>query len=178
MIVLTARIDALAEAAALASGAADYLHTHEISGVLLDSAIRFALRNANSLASIKSSRQFLQNTLDALACEIAILDQYGTIVMVNRAWLEFAEESSDGSKGIGVDYLAICRRALETGDALAGVVIQAITDIRDRKLTNCSLEYPCDSPERKLWFRLDIARFEFHGDARITLTHTDISNHR
>jgi PAS domain S-box-containing protein len=47
-----------------------------------------------SEATLQESQSFLQSTLDALSSHIAVLDESGTIIAVNRSWEHFAEENN------------------------------------------------------------------------------------
>ncbi|MGA2060234.1 MAG: hypothetical protein ABSG67_07105 [Thermoguttaceae bacterium] len=52
-----------------------------------------ALRKTSKEA-LRESRRFAPSIIDALSAHIAILEQAGTIIAVNRAWREFAEANS------------------------------------------------------------------------------------
>ena len=57
--------------------------------------------------------------LNALPAHIAVIDRTGLIVLVNRAWTEFAlANGGDPAKGVavGANYLDVCRGPA-TGDA-------------------------------------------------------------
>ena len=44
-------------------------------------------------AALLETKYFLQSTLDALSANIALLDEHGEILLVNKAWRDFAEQN-------------------------------------------------------------------------------------
>ena len=42
------------------------------------------------MATLRESERFAHSAMDALSAPIAILDEAGTIIAVNRAWRSFA----------------------------------------------------------------------------------------
>ncbi|MEM6675053.1 MAG: hypothetical protein AAF726_19545 [Planctomycetota bacterium] len=63
----------------------------------------------------------LTKALDALPSHAAILDRRARIVAVNAAWKLFAVAAGGDPEatGVGVNYLAVCERAVESGDPRA-----------------------------------------------------------
>ena len=65
--------------------------------------------------ALQASERFARATVDALSAHLAILDERGTILAVNRAWRDFAEaNSAPGSAPLvheGVNYLDVCDAA-------------------------------------------------------------------
>ena len=57
---------------------------------------------------------------DALSAHVAILDQRGTVLAVNRAWEVFAQHNG-GSNDLGTNYLELCCQVQgpDQADALA-----------------------------------------------------------
>ena len=99
------------------------------------------------------------NVLDSLINHIAVLDAQGIIVAVNRTWREFGEKNSlaDSSHGVGMNYLEICKNALnyphgdEAEAALAGILA-----VLSGEKNLFQLEYPCHSPDEKRWFLMTV----------------------
>src|SRR3712207_8120780 len=54
-----------------------------------------------------------QRTLDSLSAHIAIIDESGTIVAVNKAWRHFAQAGGVAEQNYaeGVNYLRVCDSA-------------------------------------------------------------------
>ena len=95
--------------------------------------------------------------LDALPDVIAAISSDGKIVFVNQAWERFGRENGNpnllGAR-VGDDYLSACRDDAGDSEALAQRARGGITDVLHGARDHFSLEYPCDSPGQKRWFRL------------------------
>ena len=48
--------------------------------------------------SLLDAQGFLRSTLDALAAQIAILDEHGAIIEVNAAWNHFAGDNNSSHR--------------------------------------------------------------------------------
>jgi PAS domain-containing protein len=59
---------------------------------------------------LRESERFARSTLDALSAHIAILDETGLIIAVNRAWRDFAQANHPPLSNVceGANYLAVC----------------------------------------------------------------------
>jgi signal transduction histidine kinase len=117
-----------------------------------------------------------QSVIDALPQHLAILDQRGIIVAVNRAWVRFA--MSNGAKsidsvGVGANYLDICQACSKDCDD-AMKVSAGIRGILSGDEQCFQMEYPCDSQTEKRWFLLDIVPLS--GPIRgAVMSHMDIT---
>src|SRR5512135_1809122 len=123
---------------------------------------------------------FIRAVLDSLLANICVLDQEATITAVNQAWERFARENGDAalvSTGIGINYLAVCRRAMARGCGDAGEALRGIEAILRGELSQFTLEYPCDSPSQQRWFLLSAGPLTgTHG--RAVISHLDITQRR
>ncbi|MZP30812.1 PAS domain S-box protein [Heliobacterium undosum] len=92
--------------------------------------------------------------LDALTAHIAVIDNKGTIIAVNRAWSEFAHANGadEAQTGVGANYLTACDTAhgddADLAARFAGGIRAVIAGERDM----FALEYPCHSPQEQRWF--------------------------
>ncbi len=112
----------------------------------------------------------MQDVLDAIPEEVALLDDSGVIAMTNAAWRSFAEEGdSPEPLGPGADYLAACEGApwseglSEVGPALR----ELFAGTRDSFL----IEYPYHSPTQKRHFTLHAERLP----GGVLLIHKDVT---
>jgi PAS domain S-box-containing protein len=116
----------------------------------------------------------LPGIIDALDGNVAVLDRNGVVVLVNRAWREFAERNgAPGMQGCGpgTNYLSVCRDGA-LSDAVAQRALHGLTAVLAGSQPAFALEYRCDSPEEKRWFRMHVAPI----DERHTLvTHVKLS---
>ena len=95
-----------------------------MSAVQATRQIKRARRDALAL---RASDEFSRATLDALPAQIAIIDQFGTVVAVNRAWRQFSagdaviERVQEGGNFRAACDLATGRRTHEAAAIAAAV---------------------------------------------------------
>ena len=91
-------------------------------------------------------RDFSQAILDSLAAHIAVIDNNGLIISVNKSWMEFYKDNKNNSENnfIGENYLIVCQKDLKDG----------IEDVLNGKQKQFTFEYPCHSPQQLRWFLL------------------------
>lgn len=122
-----------------------------------------------SLRLEQEVRQRLQQVIDSLVEEIAVIGQAGDIRFVNRAWTRFATANSADPAairlGVGVNYLDACRSVPEIRAGLAAVL--------QGEQEQFSIEYPCHSATEQRWFMLHAARLA-DGDGAV-ISHVDVT---
>jgi len=129
---------------------------------------------------LMDSERFLRSTLDGLTAHIAVLDQRGGIVLVNRAWRDFAEANGIPAELVseGTSYLSACSQAQgdfsEGADAFARGIEEVVSGKRDLY----SLEYPCPSPDRERWFVGRVSPFGEEIPRRVVVSHWDITERK
>ena len=114
--------------------------------------------------------------IDPLRDAIAVLDEHGVIVSVNGVWRDFAESNGGSTvlaSGVGLDYLAVVRRAAGS-DVLAAAVLQGLEEILNGQQSMFTLEYPCHSPDRERWFEL----YATPSATGVIVGHRDISTRK
>ncbi|MBM6581478.1 PAS domain S-box protein [Microvirga sp. BT689] len=117
-----------------------------------------------------------QCILDALAGPVAVLDQAGTIIAVNRAWHEFGQANQAGGEDhIGANYLDICDRVSGVDAACARAAAAGIRSVLSGQPA-FSLDYACHSPTEQRWFQLRASRLVHQGAAYAVVRHNDITN--
>jgi len=129
---------------------------------------------------LKKSEIFARATLDALSTNIAILNEKGIIIAVNRSWREFALNNSMDISPMseGVNYLEVCDLSDGGNSDEAGLVAAGIREIISGNQKEFSLEYPCHSPEEKRWFNMLVTRFEYNGAIRVVVAHENITKRK
>lgn len=150
-------------------------------GVVVDDPEPTLRAGREALDGVVAHRLLAQATVDALAAELAILDEDGRILMVNRAWREFgAANDEDGRDFVGTSYLAVCDAAAPgtggAGDARA--VAAALRELIAGRRERFEVEYPCHSPTERRWFMARAARFTAGGVPRVVITHENITARR
>jgi PAS domain S-box-containing protein len=129
---------------------------------------------------LEGSERFAHAILDSLTAHIAVLDENGQIIAVNKAWRDFAAANSAVMDNVceGADYLAVCNAA-EGKERLEGRTfydgIRAVMEGRQKVFT---LEYPCHSPEEKRWFAGRVTRFAGSESVRIVVAHENITERK
>jgi len=120
----------------------------------------------------------LAEATNSLSANIAILDETGTIIAVNRNWRTFVENNSalhhvNGCEG--VNYLEVCDRAIGTESAEAKAVAAGIRAVMRGDQKEFELEYPCHSLTEKRWFIVRVTRLSGDGLACVVVSHENIS---
>jgi diguanylate cyclase (GGDEF)-like protein len=118
--------------------------------------------------------------LDSLEEQIAVIDQEGTIIYVNRAWMKFGIENGLSSEigGVGSNYLKVCHASDGSGDSLAGETAQGIRDVLSGKPASFYLEYPCHGPEERRWFMMRATTLQGDTSGLCVISHHNITQRR
>ena len=114
--------------------------------------------------------------IDALPENIAVLDEQGTIVMVNKAWNQFAlENGGDPNSGLGVgcNYLMACTGKPDDSLDARGDAVDVNLRLRhvlEGRAQTFSTEYACHSPDKERWFVMNVAAIQ-HPNMRAVVSH-------
>jgi PAS domain S-box-containing protein len=130
--------------------------------------------------ALRESGRFAQATVDALSAHIAVLDETGTVIAVNRAWRDFAEANGPVLSNVneGANCLSVCDAARGPYSEEAAIVATGIRDVISGARSEFKIEYPCHSPDTKRWFVCRVSRFSGLGAPRIVFAHEDITERR
>ncbi|HET7270812.1 MAG TPA: PAS domain S-box protein [Rubrobacter sp.] len=145
-------------------------NTREGNGVISDGAGREDGAMGEVLAGV---------ALENLPARVAIIDELGIIVAVNRAWHEFA--ATDGvaaSATEGVNYLKSFEAASGDGAQEAARFAEGIRSVLSGERQEFTVEYPCHSSGERRWFIGSVVCLHV-GDARwAVITHEDITGRK
>ena len=149
-----------------------------VNAVLLNATDTTHYKRAE--ASLQANERFNRETLDALNVNIAILDENGLIVAVNRAWREFARSNGMGPALVseGADYLTVCDTAVNVDSEEACNAAAGIRAVMRGERDFFSLEYPCHSPDEQRWFMMQVTRFGGEGPVRVVVAHENITERK
>lgn len=116
--------------------------------------------------------------LDAIPDAAAVIDSTGVIVGVNRAWAGFSRDNDgeEATTSLGVNYVAVCRRAAAAGDADAARCLSDLQAVLAGESRERDLEYACATPEAVLWFTTRITAIP--GSSLALVTHVDITRQK
>jgi diguanylate cyclase (GGDEF)-like protein len=104
--------------------------------------------------AILHSKGFAVAVIDALSSHICVVDRYGVITAVNRAWRNFREQNAGNacSTDIGAHYLETCKRAEGPGSEEADAFAEGVQSVLAGGSELFGLEYPCHSATKARWF--------------------------
>ncbi len=150
----------------------------QLSGIIGISSDISHLKSVET--ALRESERFARATVDALAANIAILDETGQIIAVNQSWINFAREndSPDEQAYLGANYLDVCHRADTKYFPEASEVAVGIQAIMSGEQIMFTLEYACHSPTEQRWFTLSVTRFHGDGPLRVVVAHKNITERR
>ena len=112
------------------------------------------------IVALHEREAFAQTIQNSMPAHISVLDTKGVIVTVNNAWKQFAQDNNApdlAQTSLGVSYRDVCAAAVgqPSGDE-AGPAWAGIEAVLNKQLSTFSLDYPCDSPTQKRWFRMSV----------------------
>ena len=131
--------------------------------------------------TLQSSVVFARSILDSLSSQVAILDEKGVIVAVNRAWEKFAQENGaplHQRKGIGINYMRLCEGAEGAGAEDAILMAQGIRAVMEGRIEQFEHEYPCHAPHEERWFTGRVTRMEYGGRLYLVVAHENITKRK
>ena len=128
--------------------------------------------------ALQESERFAHATTDALAGHLAILDENGTIVAVNRPWREHARAHSSNAEALceGANYLAVCDQAAAAGCADAAAFAAGIRSVLHGGQVEFTLEYTSYAKNSDRWYSGKVTRFPDGGPARLVVVHDNITD--
>jgi len=153
---------------------------------LIADQVAAALENARLFDShlqaeeLRREHRFLQATIDALAAQIAILDENGRIMAVNASWRRLAEANHypNPDWGLGLNYLEVSQAASGPNAQEAPIVAEGIRQVIAGQQRQFYLEYPAHSPFQKQWYGVRVTRFQNEGRIWAVIAHEDVTERR
>jgi PAS domain S-box-containing protein len=121
-----------------------------------------------------------QRTLDSLSAHIAIIEETGTIVAVNKAWRDFARANGAAAQSYteGANYLLVCDSAAGAHSEEAAPFAAGIRSVLSGEREEFELEYPCHSPSEQRWYIGRVTRFAADGPPRAVVAHENITERK
>lgn len=129
------------------------------------------------LAAVRS-QHFLQAGLDALDAHIAVLDDQGLIIQVNRAWCTFADENQFEMPEYGIGQSYFGRGGITCDSVEKTPPLRGIREVVRGEKSSFQMEYPCHSPSERRWFMVRANRFQQLNREWVVVMHSNISQRR
>jgi PAS domain S-box-containing protein len=123
---------------------------------------------------------FNRAVLNSLTSHIAVVDKLGIIIATNEAWDHFAQEIGDPfliQTAIDSNHLPITGSALKTGDTDAEKALRGLQNVLGGSAKFFSLEYPCQLPNRRLWFLMRVTPLAGTSGGAV-ISHTNITDQK
>lgn len=143
-----------------------------------DAAPSFVLV-VRDITQTRRIQAFIQTILDSLGQSLAVVDGAGNILHVNAAWRAFAAQNAGDPElsGVGSNYLAVCDRAVRSGDESAAAILDGLKGVLTGRVPSYLQEYPCHAPSgRQRWFILQATPLR-DGDGAV-LAHVDVTERK
>jgi diguanylate cyclase (GGDEF)-like protein len=128
---------------------------------------------AETQQALQDSECFAQAAFDALSAHVLVLDEFGTILMVNRSLCEFT-----GRDPTGQNYLAVCDSAGGPMDRDAIPFAAGIRSVINNETTQFRLEYPSRTDRGEHWFIGKVTRYACDDRVRIVVAHEEITERK
>jgi signal transduction histidine kinase/ActR/RegA family two-component response regulator len=128
--------------------------------------------------AVLESEAFAKDIINTVTSQVAVINAEGTILLVNEAWRLFAKNNGfkDIYYGVGSNYLDVCRKAIESGDTEAQKALDGLLAIMNSSAIDFSMEYMCDSLDRRRCFIMRAAQLS--DGHRFVITHYNITERR
>ncbi|TFD95778.1 SpoIIE family protein phosphatase [Jeotgalibacillus sp. R-1-5s-1] len=120
-----------------------------------------------------SMEKISETIVESLTHHVAVINQSGRIIKVNRAWKKYAKENGGDPEKLsaGADYFAVCDRQ----------TVASIREVLDGTKENVQIEYPCHTIRDKKWFAMNVTALtesEDHVISGAIITHFDVTERK
>lgn len=130
--------------------------------------------------ALRESEHFAHAVFNALSARIAIIDHSGTIIATNQAWRSYlhSHAQTETNAAEGANYLDVCDAAQGPDAHYAKAVAAGIRAVISHEQDEFTLEYPCDTPEKKQWMLVRVTHFHATGPDYVVIAHEDITERK
>ncbi|MDQ6815511.1 MAG: PAS domain S-box protein [Bacteroidota bacterium] len=125
--------------------------------------IRDITERKEAEAAILESEAFSRGVLDSLNSHIAVINKSGTILKVNRPWIEFALNNGGSQNNVyceGANYFTVLHNRTDLQENSRQSDLERIQQVLNGQSEEYYLEYPCHSPAEQRWFYMRVRKFE------------------
>jgi signal transduction histidine kinase len=124
------------------------------------------------------AKKFIQDLIESLIENVAIVDETGLISHINRSWASFSEQNGGDKKytGLGANYFESIDNSIGNGDEYAQKIQVGIQQIISKNITCFELEYPCHSNTEQRWFIASFKEIGNYSPRQFLFSHKDVSD--
>ncbi len=129
------------------------------------------------LEEVSNQQSAILNTLPA---SIALLDNKGNILKVNDEWIQFGKENgmADTFEHIGKNYIEVAEKSLGNGEKDGKRMALGLKKLLIGAITHFSMEYACDAPYSKRWYKAEVRPFKSHNQTGAVVMHGNITERK
>ncbi len=130
--------------------------------------------------ALEEAARFNRAILDGLSSQIAILDEDGVLVAVNKPWEAFAAGNGlpPGSASVGGDYLALLDGGAGPHAESGRPIAEGIRRVLRGAIPDFELEYPAHGSSGQRWFSVRVSPFPGQDRHRAIVVHEDITERK
>ena len=123
---------------------------------------------------------YLRAFVDSHSTAVAVLNGFGTILYVNRAWREFAGQHGfdTNSYTIGSNYLTVRRITTDTSIKESSLIADGVDKVLLGTTNEFQHEYLNRNSIDRRWIRVHAGRFDLPRACRVLVTHEDVTESR
>ena len=119
-----------------------------------------------------------EEILSSINTQIAVINNQGRILSVNKAWESFTKENEElwlSMAKIGSNYFTISKESIANGNHYTAKIIAGIKSVLAAEKRFFKMEFPVISPSKQLWFILTVRNFE-NDPNKVVISLQDITN--
>ncbi len=148
-----------------------------LDGVIIDVTAHHQVQE-----EIRRAWEFLRASIDSFVSQVAILDEAGRLVMVNRAWRDLGLSSglseAQVDEMLGRDYVEVCRAMKGRESPEARRIAEGIAAVLAGRERLFAMEYACHASPTPRWVLCRVSRFLHQDRAWATVAYVDITERR
>ena len=144
-------------------------------GIRVVGATRDVTAQVAAGQELRRAENFWHAAIDSLSAHVAIVDEHGDIIAVNKAWRRFGEQRGAASDCLGVNYFDACGSA---DDPYARQATDGLRQVLAGDRDEFTLEYPCPAPDQLQWFVMRVTPYETSARRWAVVAHEDATARR
>ena len=132
---------------------------------------------------LSEAERFVRSIIDTIPYQLCVIDQAGTLINVNQAWLSFAGAAAAMTSPLarGANYIKVCEKASHNGCKDATAVLQGLLAVINAEQNSFSYEYSLTHQGQLQWFCMHVQPLQpapAHGAALFVVSHQNITQYK